>query len=173
MPTSNPTWMNETWYMVGSTDTVSFTGTQVNISGATAQPWGTLDAFATDGGTGYGHKSDGTPFQISYDASLNQLTCTQSGPSPQIPWTAMTLGILAGTLLGGLTGLAARSLPVGAAAGLVAATGSLVTFRRVTGGHGSAVTGTGSANTWVAVDPDGRVIGKPGPQAVPPVRATA
>lgn len=185
---SNPNWMSSNWLVTQGdpqssffmTDTLAFTGTTVNLQhnfpGATlsAQPWGTLDSttITPNGATGY-RTSDNRQFQITYDATKDQLTCTMDSPPSEQPWVSVALGALSGALAGAAVGIVAGSVLRGFITGLLAAsTGSLVMAAR--SGSGLNATQTNSSIIWVAND--GGPVPKPHPGENPepyPIRAVS
>jgi uncharacterized membrane protein YeaQ/YmgE (transglycosylase-associated protein family) len=180
----NPNWMSRNWLVIWGdpqnsnlllTDTVSFASTTLNfwhnIPGVTpsVQPWGTLDTITATGAIG-NTNPENTPFQITYDATQDQLTCTMGTPPSGLHWGSIVLGAFAGALAGTVAGVVAGSLLKGFLTGLVAgSTGSFVAARQIEPETGQG----GPTITWVANDGGPGSIPKAIPQAVPPVKATA
>jgi hypothetical protein len=177
-----PTWMSDSWQMATvdpstlashvtdsvvfhlanpSHITVLFHGSNSNSSTF----WGSLDSSSVTAAalstaaktTVKGVTSSGQPFHIDHTDGL--LTCTLDNFALQTPWHAVALGVIAGTLLGAVGGLAARSSVLGALAGLIGATtGSLIVARA--GALNKVL--DGSTPTWVANDGQ-HPVGKPRP----------
>jgi hypothetical protein len=128
--------------------------------------WGTLEPGSVAGAVSSptspitGQTSWGQPFHIEcpYGGDEKTLACFMDGPPTQVPWNAVALGTIVGTLIGAAVGFFVRSPGVGALAGFVgAAAGSTVAAR-------AGLTGVATSTpTWVANDGQGGRLGKPGP----------
>ncbi|HEX3555081.1 MAG TPA: hypothetical protein VIA62_17800 [Thermoanaerobaculia bacterium] len=168
--TAIPAWMSQSWHMIPTSGTVVSNSVSYNVTFDTSNPldmtialygatWGHLDsssvaAVASSSGavtTITGSTIFGQPFSIDYSDGV--LKCYMNDPSSQRRWLAVGLGVIAGTLLGWVTGFAAGSRLLGAAAGLIAATtGSLVTARGIPQRLPDPVQDGGSTPIWVAND---------------------
>jgi hypothetical protein len=162
----------------GTTVQILSSGFSQNIAQTSNQPapwpWGTLhqSSVATAMSSTSspleiaGQTTWGQPFHIEYPYNRNpkKLACYIDKRARRIPWDAVALGTISGTLLGAVVGFAARSPGVGALAGLAAAAaGSLAMAIHVL----NATQGGGPTPTWVANDgPPAGGPGQPGPHLV-------
>ena len=185
--TNIPSWMGQSWHMATVSGSVVNYSHSPNVVFDTSNltvalygtTWGSLDPTSVAAAalssaaviTVKGLTLSGQPFCIDHVGGM--LKCYMANTTSQRSWLVVTLGVIAGTLLGGVAGFAAGAPLLGTAVGLIAATtGSLVTARGIpTSGSDHHIGGGGPTPTWVANDTGSGRIGQPGSHPV--IKATA